>query len=194
MTISYKQQPIILASASPRRKQLLEQIGLSFEVIPSAYEEGQPQGHPETFVLRTAEKKAEDVMAQVHPEKELIIAADTVVVCDGHILGKPNSQEDAKRMLGLLSDREHRVLTGVVVINSETNQAEKWVEQTRVFMRPIHQGELEDYLLSNDWQGKAGAYGIQGLAAAFVYRIEGCYFNVVGLPLAHLMEIITSRG
>jgi len=194
MEFNKTQKSLILASASPRREQLLKQVGLLFEVVPSDYDEGTPQEPAEQFVLETAKRKAQTVIAKSALKQGLVVAADTVVVVEQHIFGKPNDQQDAKKMLTLLSGKAHHVLTGMVVGDLSNDRCEQWVEDTKVYMRPINQHELETYLASEAWVGKAGAYGIQGCAAAFVTRVEGCYFNVVGLPIARLVQTLDQLG
>jgi len=178
---------IILASASPRRRQLLKQIGLTFRVVPSYVDEDDVFHHdPLANVQAIALRKARSVAARM--QDEIIIGADTQVLIDGEILGKPEDEADAARMLAKLSGRKHQVITGVALVDAETNSEETWCEITLVNFRELADGEITDYINTEEPMGKAGAYGIQGKAAAFVERIEGCYFNVVGLPLAKLSQ------
>jgi len=178
---------IILASASPRRRRLLKQIGFTFRVIPSHVDEDDADHHdPLANVQAIALRKARSVAAGI--ENGIVIGADTQVLVDGEILGKPENKADAARMLTMLSGREHRVITGVALIDTQTNSEETWCETTLVTFRKLPEDEIADYVRTGEPMGKAGAYGIQGRAAAFVERIEGCYFNVVGLPLAKLSQ------
>lgn len=178
---------IILASASPRRRQLLKQIGLSFRVIPSLVDEDSINCRdPLANVQAIALHKARDVAARV--KEGIVIGADTQVIADGEVLGKPKDEADAARMISKLSGKTHRVITGVALVNVETLFEETWAETTSVTFRELSEDEKTAYVESGEPMGKAGAYGIQGRAAAFVERIEGCYFNVVGLPLAKLAQ------
>lgn len=176
---------IILASESPRRKQLLEQIGIDFEVVPSQINEDEIINcDPFKNVQYLALSKAQKIADKGH--KGIIIGADTQVLIDSEIIGKPKDREDAKNILIKLSGRRHNVITGVAILDTESKTSETWVETTVVKFRELMIDEIEEYLDTEEYIGKAGAYGIQGRAAAFVERIEGCYFNVVGLPLAKL--------
>lgn len=178
---------IILASASPRRRQLLNQIGLTFRVIPSHVDEDDVVRHdPLANVQAIALRKARSIADKM--EDGIVIGADTQVLVDGEILGKPENEADAVRMLTKLSGKEHRVITGVALVDAESNFEETWCETTLVIFRELPEDEIADYVNTGEPMGKAGAYGIQGRAAAFVEKIEGCYFNVVGLPLAKLAQ------
>lgn len=184
---------IILASASPRRKQLLEQIGLKFRCLPAEVDEKTIPGHPPwEMVCELASKKAQAVAHYF--QKGIVIAADTIVVADDIIMGKPVNREDAGQKLTMLSGREHQVMTGLCVINCENNSCAAEVEITSVFFRPLSQTEINAYLESAEWVDKAGGYGIQGLGALLVEKIEGCYFNVVGLPLNRLNYMLSKQG
>jgi len=188
------QTKLILASSSPRRAEILTSAGLAFSVLSSAVDETPlPNETPEDLVLRLANAKAELVVARaVGPA--IIIAADTTVVCEGKILNKPQSPEEARAMLQRLSGRTHSVLTGVALIRLLDNQRRQFTESTLVEFRPISEDELTAYLASGESYDKAGGYAIQGLAGRFIPRIEGCYFNVVGLPLDHLLAELQSLG
>lgn len=178
---------IILASASPRRKQLLEQIGLVFDIIPSDIEEDNfICCDPIKNIQLIALSKAQNVAMKV--KNGLIIGADTQVIIDSKVLGKPIDKTDAINMLSLLNGKTHKVITGVAIIDINTGIKETWAETTMVTFRKLTLDEILYYIESGEYEGKAGAYGIQGRAAAFVERIEGCYFNVVGLPISRLME------
>ena len=178
---------LILASASPRRRRLLEQIGLDFQVVPSDINEDNMIGSdPLADVQNLALCKARDVSAKA--KDEIIIGADTEILIDGEVLGKPNDKRDAARMLSKLSGRTHQAITGVALVDAETGVEKTWVEMTLVTFRELSADEISAYVETGEPMGKAGAYGIQGKAAAFVERIEGCYFNIVGLPLAKLVQ------
>ena len=177
---------VVLASASPRRAELLRQIGLEFQVLPSQINEPDIQNHPIEAVKHIAYQKAEVVADQL--ESGLIIGADTTVVANQAIIGKPASYQQAVDSLKKLSGCRHQVMTGVALIDVSQKTEMVWSETTSVFFRQLHNKEIEAYVASGEANDKAGAYGIQGEAATFVNRIEGCYFNVVGLPLASLTE------
>jgi len=184
---------IILASNSPRRLDLLRQIGIEPVVIPSHVPEVIKEGEsPEDAALRLAVAKAEEVSRLVHDG--LIIGADTVVVIDGRQLGKPKDIDDARNMLCLLSGRSHTVITGMAVIDAKTSEQKTTLVKTTVKFKPISAEEIDSYIATGDPMDKAGAYGIQGRAAAFIDGIDGCYSNVVGLPLSELAEILKSFG
>jgi len=177
----------VLASSSPRRQELLKLLLADFEVVPSHVDESvHTSEQPETMVARLAREKAMAVQAQ--QPAAYIIGADTVVVCEGEILGKPASPEDARRMLRKLSGKTHQVLTGVCLVHWD-----KWVVEcstTDVTFCLLSEQEIEDYLRSGEPFDKAGAYAIQGLGARFVEQIDGCHFNVVGLPVSRLYQMI----
>jgi septum formation protein len=185
---------LILASSSPRRAEILINAGLPFSVLSSAVDESPLPGEkPEALVLRLANSKAELAAARaVGPA--IILAADTVVVLDEQILGKPHSEKEARHMLEQLSGRMHSVLTGVALIRLPDNERRQLTESTLVQFRPIAAEELAAYLATEEPYDKAGAYAIQGLAGRFIPRIEGCYFNVVGLPLARALSELRSLG
>jgi septum formation protein len=185
---------LILASASPRRAQILRDAGVSFSIMSSAIDETPyPQETPEQMVQRLADAKAELVAARAVGPASLV-AADTVVVVDGQILGKPRSTEDARRMLELFSGRTHSVVTGVSAIRLPDMQRRRFVETTLVTFLPLSPDEISRYLSTDEPYDKAGAYAIQGHAGRYIPRIEGCYFNVVGLPLARLVETLRDLG
>ena len=176
---------IILASKSPRRADLLKQIELEFEIYPSGIEEPQiTRISPEIAVQELALTKAKVVAAKL--DTGIVIGADTVVVIDGEPIGKPENDTHAVEILTRLSGHRHEVITGVALINIERKNEVVWAEKTVVYFRRLRQSEILAYVRSGEPADKAGAYGIQERAGAFVERIEGCYFNVVGLPLASL--------
>lgn len=181
---------LILASRSPRRRELLRGAGFDFDVRPSTVEETASPGEtPEEFARRAAREKALQVAASAPPES-LVLGADTVVVADGEILGKPANAPDAARMLRLLSGVTHRVITGVCIVRAPDRVEALAHETTFVTFRSLDNDELQHYLASGEPFDKAGAYGIQGLASKFVTRVEGCYFNVVGLPVALVCDLL----
>jgi septum formation protein len=184
---------LVLASASPRRKELLTQAGYEFKVIPAnILEQRRPNEDPAAFVARLAQEKAQavfDLLNNDSPEDPVIVlGADTIVVTPEEILGKPQNTEDAARMLHLLSGRTHQVITGVCLIARQHTQVA--AETTAVTMREITETEIAAYIASGEPMDKAGAYAIQGYAARWIPRIEGCYFNVVGLPIARVAEML----
>jgi septum formation protein len=187
---------LILASASPRRRELLAQAGYLFEVQASSVDESRRSGEDAIrFATRLAREKAQQVFAQRQSSAEptLVLGADTVVVCDGEILGKPVDAADATRMLLLLSGRTHHVVTGVAVVGG-AQVVEVAAEVTQVTMRTLSPQEIADYVASGEPMDKAGAYAIQGYAARWIPRISGCYFNVVGLPLALVASLLEGVG
>jgi len=190
---------LVLASASPRRRELLTQAGYRFEVhaadIP---EDPLPGEDPIVYVTRLAREKAEAVFRELKdaspkPEKYLVVlGADTTVALDNTILGEPEDAADAARMLRLLSGRTHRVITGVAVVTAKG--AEVAAEATAVRFLTLSDTEIADYVAGGEPMDKAGAYAIQGRAARWIPRIEGCYFNVMGLPLALVCSLLESRN
>jgi septum formation protein len=196
---------LVLASASPRRRELLLQAGFSFEVRPARIPEEPLEGEdPFTYVTRLAREKARAVFdeltssngqaGKVHLNGEslAVLGADTTVTLDNAILGKPGDAADAARMLRLLSGRTHRVITGVALVTAEG--AEVAAEATEVRFLALSDEEIAAYVASGEPMDKAGAYAIQGRAARWIPRIEGCYFNVVGLPLALVSRLLGSRN
>jgi septum formation protein len=181
---------LILASASPRRRDLLRNAGFDFEVRPSQIvEEIQPGELPEDFARRAAREKALQIAAS-SPRGGLVLGADTIVVIDGQTLGKPSDPQDATRMLRLLSGRTHQVHTGICLVRAPDSIEALKHETTLVTFRELDEEEIRQYVESGEPSGKAGAYAIQGLASKFVTRISGCYSNVVGLPIALVYEIL----
>jgi septum formation protein len=187
---------LILASASPRRHELLAQTGLKFTVAAANLNEDLlPDEAAAAYVQRLAEEKAQAVWNE-HQSSDsagaggplIVLGADTCVVCDGQILGKPTDTADARRMLELLSGRTHAVLTGLAVIAS--NKIVRDVEITHVTFNQLNDAEIGRYIASGEPLDKAGAYAIQGYAARWIPRIEGCYFNVVGLPIARTIALL----
>lgn len=187
---------IILASGSPRRRELLEQIGLKFEIMVSNAEENADTKSPEKLVDALSRQKAEAVFSML-PDKEevLVIGADTVVAREGSVLGKPEDKKAAVDMLKKLSGRDHQVYTGVTLLyrpagkdSSKKVQRKTFHEVTRVRFFPLTEGEIAAYVETGDSMDKAGAYGIQGIFARYVESIEGDYNNVVGLPVGRVYQ------
>jgi septum formation protein len=182
---------LVLASASPRRRELLTQAGFTFEVHPAHIpEDPLPGENPIAYVTRLAREKAENVFAQLSTGPEtaaslVVLGADTTVTLDDHILGKPEDAADAARMLRLLSGRTHRVITGVAIVTAGRTEV-----AAEVRFLNLADEEIAAYIATGEPMDKAGAYGIQGLAARWIPRIEGCYFNVVGLPLALVSTLL----
>ena len=180
---------LILASASPRRAELLTSAGFAFEVIAADVDETPRRGEPaEAYALRVARDKAAAVFHRCRESGTAILGADTVVVLNGEILGKPNDSADARRMLRLLSNAAHDVHTGVVIRTPMGERAT--VTTTRVRFRAMDDSEIEWYVASGEPEGKAGAYAIQGRASRFIDRIEGSWSNVVGLPIADVYRLL----
>jgi len=185
---------LILASGSVRRAQILRDAGISFAVLSSAVDETVYPGEtPQQLVQRLADAKAELAAARaVGPA--ILVAADTVVAIDGQILGKPRSTDDARRMLELFSGRTHSVITGVSLIRLPEMERRQFIETTLVGFAPLTPDEISRYLATEEPHDKAGSYAIQGRAGRYIPRIEGCYFNVVGLPLARLVAALHELG
>lgn len=195
MTFKYKvdREKIVLASISPRRKMLLEQVQIPFIQISPAAEERVPQGGDfSDIVVRNAIKKAESVGA-IYPDN-LILAADTLVELVGKPLGKPIDSSEAKEMLRKLSGCIHNVHSGIAVCNSKENIILSRHVETRVTFRNLTEEEIDDYIATGEPLDKAGSYGIQGRGALFIERIEGCFFNVMGLSLSTLWEMLKEIG
>ncbi len=186
---------IVLASASPRRSELLKQIGLEFRVCVSNAEEVIHHKEPSEVVKELSVQKAAAVYELLQGRQEvcdLIIGADTVVACDGKILGKPETKEDAVGMLRLLQGRSHEVYTGVCLIHGRTGARKSFFEETKVVFCPMTEEEITEYVNTKDCMDKAGSYGIQGFCARYIKGIEGDYNNVVGLPVCRLYQEIKS--
>ena len=199
---------IILASQSPRRKELLEQIGLEFEICPAKGEEIITKAIPEEVVMELSKQKAEEVAAMVSsysethreittPSDILVIGADTVVAYDGKILGKPKDEADAKAMLTMLSGNTHSVFTGVtLVLIDKSGRAGELVfyEKTDVKMHEMTEAEIDRYIATGEPMDKAGSYGIQGKCAIYIEKIDGDYNNVVGLPITRIYQELKKIG
>jgi septum formation protein len=184
--------PLVLASASPRRRELLAELGMAFEVVPSNVPEvPRPGESAQRFAARVAREKAVDV-ARRRPGC-FVLAADTLVSVDGCILGKPTDRQDARRMLRLLSGRTHQVLTAVALVDP-AGEVEEAQVQSEVEFRRLEADDLERYLDTGEAFDKAGAYAVQGLARAFVQRVRGSFSNVVGLPKEEVSELLHRHG
>ena len=182
----------ILASASPRRKELLSQIGIKFRTCTSKKEEEFLKNLPEGIVKDLSYTKARDVYERGNRDN-IVIGADTIVVLDGEILGKPKDRADAKRMIRMLQGRDHKVYTGVAVLRSRGGRDPEedrlvFHEMTVVRVFPMSDEEIERYVATGEADDKAGAYGIQGIFAKHVQGISGCYYNVMGLPIGRLYQ------
>ena len=193
-TLVQERFKLILASASPRRAEILRNAGFVFEVVtPHLDESTRPNEAASAYVLRLAEEKARAARRQLSDKlargSSVIIGADTVVVIDNEILGKPSSVANAREMLRRLSGKTHDVYTGLTVLQG-SGTVHTAVEKTRVTFQPLSKKEIEDYVDSGEPFDKAGAYAIQGEGGKFISRIEGCYFNVMGLPLARLNTML----
>ena len=186
---------IIRGSASPRRRELMAQIGLEFEVVVSNKEEHYESTIPEEIVKELALMKAENVTSELEAKRQLkdmvIIGADTIVVLDDQILGKPRDEEEAFEMLTNLQGRAHQVFTGTAILSyDETGErlVQNQASETKVYVHEMNRDEILSYIKSGEPMDKAGAYGIQGAFAAYIDRIEGDYYNVVGLPVTYLYQ------
>ncbi len=179
---------LILVSQSPRRRELLERAGLACRVVHSSIEERREPGETaEMYARRLAREKASAIALG---SGDIALGADTVVAVGGQVLEKPADAADARRMLRLLSGREHSVITGVCLRTNARTLVES--ESTRVFFCELSDREIDDYVRTGEPMDKAGAYAIQGLASRFVYRVDGCYFNVVGLPVARVYRMLAA--
>lgn len=188
---------LVLASASPRRRDILGQLGIRFSVIESGVEEGQAGSTaPEAYARATAERKAQAVAArqQAAGRACFVLAADTIVVIDGQVLGKPADHADALRMLRLLQGREHEVVTAVRLQASRAAFARTIAVSSRVLFRPLDETTLGRYAASGEGRDKAGSYAVQGLGAGLVRAIDGSYSNVVGLPACETLELLIEAG
>lgn len=188
------QKKIILASASPRRKDLLKNIGLAFEIIPSEVDEIlENKPFSCELIENIALEKVVDVSGKIK-DPAIIIGSDTVVVLEGRILGKPKDRQDAFNMLKFMSGKTHQVVSAIVVYESESKKLVKNSVTTDVTFREIEDEEINSYLDTEDYADKAGAYAIQGKAALFVEKINGCYFNIVGISVYKLAKILKEFG
>lgn len=192
---------MILASASPRRRELLMQVGIIPEVMPSHVEEVVTCTEPEQVVMELSAQKAEDVAARVFldagkdfEEEWVVLGSDTVVAVDGEILGKPQNEADAVRMLSMIQGRTHQVYTGVTMIFRNSNEHVTFAEQTDVHVFPMTKEQILRYVETKDPMDKAGSYGIQGCFAAYIQGISGDYNSVVGLPVGRVCQELFHHG
>jgi len=184
---------LYLASSSPRRRMLLERLRLPFFVLAKPVDEAldveaPPRRRVEILAERKARAAAEDV------SQGLVIGADTLVVCNGRVLGKPADAREAEKMLQLLQGRQHDVYTGVAVVEKPAGRVLVACEQTKVKFKPLTESEIKRYVATGEPLDKAGAYAVQGVGAIFIDSIKGCFFNVVGLPLARLAQMLKEFG
>lgn len=184
---------IVLASSSPRRIEILKALGVEFEILPSSYEEVLKESSPYELACNLAIEKARDVAGKIQSPR-IVIAADTIVYANGKILGKPKGKSDAEETLKMLSNSSHSVITGLCIINTEDNKIYSDYEETKVFFKELNEDEIEAYIATGEPMDKAGSYGIQGIGGLFVKKIEGCYFNVVGLPIYKLNYLLGKTG
>lgn len=184
---------LILASASPRRKELLRLVGLNFEVMPSDVDEAFLKGEtPKEHVLRLSEEKALFI-AGLNPDA-WVLGADTIVIINGEILGKPATVDEARKMLLKLSGREHKVITGFCIVRKNANVIVRDTVESAVVFKEIPEDEIEWYVRTKEPYDKAGGYAVQGMGAFFIKEIYGSYTNVVGLPLCEVMEVLKEIG
>jgi septum formation protein len=184
---NHLREKVVLASSSPRRKEILDAVGWPYEAIVAGIDESvHPNEEPAAYVQRLARSKAEAVAARLH--QGLVLGADTTVVVESQILGQPEDDEDARRMLRLLNGKWHEVLTGVAVVRVGGETRVDY-ETTRVRFAEMSAEEIDWYVATGEARGKAGAYGIQGAAGLFIEEIQGDYFNIVGLPIRLAYEL-----
>jgi septum formation protein len=184
---------LILASSSPRRQELIRSLGLPVRIIPSDADETVADELPPASVVETLARRKAAAVADALPPGErsgLVIGSDTIVVLNGRILGKPSDEADAARMLSVLQGRDHEVYSGVCVIHAESGKCVTSHRATRVWMKGLDQERIHRYIATGEPMDKAGSYAIQGIGATIVERIEGDYFNVVGLPLSLLSDLL----
>ena len=184
---------LVLASRSPQRKHLLEQLGVPFRIVVSDHDEGVTDGNPAHTVQQNARGKAEEVLAREHVEPgELVLGVDTVVVSDGEILGKARDEEEAARYVRRLAAGTHEVYSGLYLTSRKVALASHCI--TSVTFRSLTDAELAAYIACGEWRDRAGAYAIQGIGSGLVQRVDGDYFNVVGLPVAELVRLLATVG
>jgi len=193
MLLDNDMKRIVLASASFRRKELLEKLGLKFEVEPSDCEEEISPGIEPHKLARALSRKKAELVAE-NSENALVIAADTFIIINGEILGKPITEVEARRMLKIINGRQHSVITGFTIIDTENGRKISRSVETKVYIRKLTSEEIDSYVESEEPLDKAGAYAIQGLGAVIVEKIEGDYFNVIGLPLNAVAESLKEFG
>lgn len=185
---------IVLASGSPRRKEIFEQVGVKFQVQPSNIEEIITKDLPEDIVIELADVKAVDI-AKYYNEDRIIIGADTLVALDGQVMGKPKDKQDAINMIVKLQGNKHQVYTGVsVILKGKTEKKINFFEATDVWVNPMEESQILSYVASGEPFDKAGAYGIQGKFAIYIGKIIGDYYNIVGFPIAKLHSVLLKEG
>jgi septum formation protein len=184
----------ILASASPRRREILETLGISFSIDPSRIEEPprRPDETPSHYAIRLARLKASAVASKY--SSGLLLAADTIVVLGNSILGKPSTRSEAQSMLKRLSGRWHEVVSSICLLDCKTHRVYSTCARSRVHFRRMSPAEIEWYLKTKEYRDKAGAYAVQGYASLFIDRIEGCYFNIVGFPVSAFEKLCRKAG
>jgi septum formation protein len=187
------EKKLILASASPRRKEILEMVGLDFEVIPGAVDESFLEGEtPRDHVLRLSREKAE-VVSMAHPDA-WVLGADTVVLINGEVLGKPVTRDEAKMMLMKLSGRAHCVMTGFTILRKSSSAGLSHVAESTVVFKAMSAEEMEWYAGTEEPYDKAGGYAVQGMGACLIREVQGSYTNVVGLPLCEVIDALRQLG
>jgi len=199
-THSFQVRQLVLASSSPRRRDLVASLDLSLPVLilSTDADEQTPAGwSPSHIVEQLSLRKARAAVPMLNgqdADRSLIVGADTIVVVDGNVLGKPSNEREAHVMLSLLQGREHQVYTGVACVETASGRELVAHRMTRVTMKPLDSNRIERYVATGEPMDKAGSYGIQGLGATLVDRLDGCYFNVVGLPVSLLSDMLSSFG
>ena len=191
--LSEKEEKLILASASPRRKEIMEQAGLKFDIMISDKEEVYTETDPQEIVKELALQKASDIVDRTKKQRVTVIGADTVVVHNGKILGKPKSENEAFAMIKEIEGDQHQVYTGIAVIRYDACGRKTIVSEaveTKVYVHKMEDAEIYSYLEKKEYEDKAGAYAIQGKFAPFIEKIEGDYYNVVGLPISHIYQVL----
>ncbi len=183
---------LVLASTSPRRASLLKQLGIAFDVVDPGDAENSESSDPITRVRENALKKADAVSAR-YPDR-IVVAADTIVVVEGRIMEKPKDADDAKRMLRVLGGRIHAVISAVAVVVKEISLCDIQTEETKVSMRRLSEEEIDAYVATGEPMDKAGAYAAQGIGAVIIEGVDGCFYNVVGLPLSLLHDMLKDAG
>lgn len=191
-----EQARLVLASASPRRQDLLRSLGLEFDIIPSQIEEITDKQDPADIVLFLSLAKAQEVAQKLPANSQpvLVLGSDTIVVLAAEVLGKPQSKEEAFQMLMRLSGKEHQVYTGVSIVELPLGSSRSCYRASSVFFRRISPEEARFYVETGEPMDKAGAYALQGIASAFVERIEGCYSNIIGLPVSDTVRLLREHG
>ncbi len=183
---------LVLASTSPRRIGLLRQLGIEFEVVDPGDAENSFSPDPEAHVREHALGKAEAVASR--RPNELIVAADTIVVLDGKIIEKPRGADEAREMLRMLSGRTHTVISAIAIMRKHEPYSDVRIEETRVTMKMLSPMEIDAYVATGEPMDKAGAYAAQGLGAMIIERVDGCFYNVVGLPMSLLFDMLKAAG